>query len=236
MRSLGVPWFSVELEDIGLFVELWLRDGRFWEEFDREGSGCKCLVLVTRGPHIGWSCIPDWGFWSATMIGWGNISSQAFSESVTLSVRRNRDWFRSRFESVSPSSSFSPRPGPTLTSATPECSHMYLFPALRCDWCSPRAENFKRTFVSCDKFEQANVAIPQEVVLSHPVTTWRSPFWASRPRGPLTNLYQSSAWETIYCLSLEKLLKSSEYAPSGIVRIAPSDADDSKIRPLTNID
>ena len=214
--------------------ELRLPDGRFWCEFDRDGCGCKCPELTAWGPQVGWFCNPEWGFWSATGTRWGNISFQAFSESVTLSVLRKRDWFRSRFESVSPRSSFSLRPGPIFTSAlvTSECSQPYLFPSLCCDCCSPRAENFKRNFV---KIELENVAIPQEVVLSHPMTTRRSPFRTSRPRGPLTNLYQSSAWVAINCPSLEELLRSSEYAPSGIVRIAPSDADDSNIRSLRTL-
>ena len=223
-------------EEIGLFVELWLGDGRFWNEFDCDDCRCECPVLISWGLQVGWfcQCIPGRRFWSARATGWGNISSQTFSESVILSVRRNRHWFWSRFECVSPSSSFSPGPGPILTSAlaTPECSQIYLFPALCCDCCSLRTEKFKRKSVSRDKLELENVAIPQEVVLSHPTTTRRSPFWASRPRGPLTNLYQSTAWVAIYFPSLEKLLRSSEYAPSGIVRIAPSDADDSKIRSL----
>ena len=201
--------------EIWLFVGLLLRDNRFWDDFDFDGCGCGCPVFITWG-------LPEWE----------NISSQTFSESDTLSVRMNRHWFRSRFESVSPSSSFSPRPGPTLTSATFECSHINLLPALRGNCCLPRAENSKRNFDFRDKLVWENVVIPQEVVLSHPTTTRRSPFWASRPRGPLTNLYQSSAWVAIYCPSLEGILRSSEYAPSGIVRIAPSDADDSKIKPL----
>lgn len=139
----------------------------FWNEFDCDGCRCECPVLRPwgLGLHVGWLCTPEWEFRSATATGRGNISFQTFSESVTLTVRKNRHWFRSRFESISPSSSFSPRPGPILTSAvaSPECSQMYLFPALRCDCRSPRTENFKRKF-DWDKLELENVAIPQEVV------------------------------------------------------------------------
>ena len=76
--------------------------------------------------------------------------------------------------------------------------------------------------------------MPHDVVLSEPTTRRISPFLASHPRGPFTNLYQSAALAAAYSLNLAKFLRRSDLAPLGIVKIAPSEADDSKIISLYN--
>ena len=88
-------------------------DGMVGDEFDHDGCGCECDLIIW-GLQVCWFCqciIPGRWFLSATSAWWRKFSSQTFSESVTLSVRRKRRWFLNRSESVPP------RPGPILTSA-----------------------------------------------------------------------------------------------------------------------
>src|SRR6266699_4521829 len=76
------------------------------------------------------------------------------------------------------------------------------------------------------------VAIPQEVALSQPTTRRTSPFFASRPRGPLIYLYHLWTFAAAYSRNLGMFSRSWDIVPSGIVRMAPSDADVRKESPL----
>ena len=135
---------------------------------------------------------------------------QTSSLSVAFSVRTKRHWFLYTLEfpdsSVDLISSVSSGSGPTLASTMAEYSHSYV----RVEPLSLVGLNFKRK--SC-AVEFENVAIPHDEVLSQPITSLTSPFFASLPRILLMYLYQLSAFAEKYCRNCETFARSSVWAP-----------------------
>ena len=151
---------------------------------------------------------------------------QTSSWRLAFIVRKKRHWFLiSAMSSFCCSSAISCASGPVLVSTDPwKFSHVYAPLLSLAGW------NVRRT-VSMWIVDPACVAIPQASALSQPTTRRISPFWASHPQIWFRYLYQLSRCLVMYFRKWRVVIKSSEYAPCGIVNTAPSAADDSKVRP-----